>query len=129
MRRSSSTSRRAPAVARRGSSAKSLDLIPGNLQWAENGKALLLRHGREGRAARVSRGRRRPAPSRRSTTGPRGVRASNISPTLGTMVYLANDFQHLDDVYSASLDGKSERKLTDVNAALWKTLDLAASSA
>jgi acylaminoacyl-peptidase len=41
------------------------------------------------------------------------------------MAYLANDFQHLDDVYSASIDGRNEKKLTDVNAALWKTLNLA----
>src|SRR4029078_13617239 len=61
-----------------------------------------------------------------ATPGPRRVRGSNGGPTLGTMVYLANDFQHLDDVYASALDGSGERKLTDANGALWKTLDLAA---
>ena len=36
-----------------------------------------------------------------------------------------NDFSHLDDVYTSALDGSGERKLTDANAALWKTLDFA----
>jgi acylaminoacyl-peptidase len=41
------------------------------------------------------------------------------------MVYLANDVQHLDDVYVASIDGTNEKRLTDVNAALWKNLEFA----
>ena len=104
--------------------AKSLDLLPGNLQWGENGRALYFDTGVKGElhVFRVDVG---TGAVRQVTTGARGVRASNVSPTLGRMVYLANDFQHLDDVYSAALDGKGERKLTDVNAALWKTLDLA----
>ena len=104
--------------------AKSLDLLPGNLQWGENGRALYFDTGVKGElhVFRVDVG---TGAVRQVTTGARGVRASNVSPTLGRMVYLANDFQHLDDVYSATLDGKGERKLTDVNATLWKTLDVA----
>ena len=104
--------------------AKSLDLIPGNLQWAENGKALFFDTGVKGEL-HVFRVDVPTGAVRQVTTGPRGVRASSISPASGRMAYLANDFQHLDDVYSASIDGKSEKKLTDVNAALWKTLNLA----
>jgi dipeptidyl aminopeptidase/acylaminoacyl peptidase len=104
--------------------AKSLDLLPGNLQWAENGRALYFDTGVKGEL-HVFRVDIASGALRQVTTGARGVRASNISPTSGRMVYLANDFQHLDDVYSASVDGKGERKLTDVNAALWKTLDVA----
>ena len=103
--------------------AKSLDLIPGNLQWAENGKALFFETGVKGEL-HVFRVDVPTGTVRQVTTGPRGVRASSISPS-GRMAYLANDFQHLDDVYSASIDGKNEKKLTDVNAALWKTLNLA----
>jgi dipeptidyl aminopeptidase/acylaminoacyl peptidase len=104
--------------------AKSLDLLPGNLQWAENGRALYFDTGVKGEL-HVFRVDVASGTLRQVTTGARGVRASDVSPTLGRMVYLANDFQHLDDVYSATLDGKGERKLTDVNAALWKTLDAA----
>ena len=104
--------------------AKSLDLLPGNLQWAEEGKALFFDTGVKGElhVFRVDIG---TGAVRQVTTGPRGVRASSVSAASGRMAYLANDFQHLDDVYAASIDGKNEKKLTDVNAALWKTLNLA----
>ena len=104
--------------------AKSLDLLPGNLQWAEGGKALFFDTGVKGElhVFRVDVG---TGAVRQVTTGPRGVRASSVSAASGRVAYLANDFQHLDDVYAASIDGKNEKKLTDVNAALWKTLNLA----
>jgi dipeptidyl aminopeptidase/acylaminoacyl peptidase len=38
------------------------------------------------------------------------------------MTYLANDFQHLDDLYVSDLAGKNERQLTHLNAALWAGL-------
>ena len=41
------------------------------------------------------------------------------------MTYFANDFQHLDDLYAANLDGSSERPLTHLNAKLWAGLDVA----
>jgi dipeptidyl aminopeptidase/acylaminoacyl peptidase len=104
--------------------AKSLDLIPGNLQWAEGGRALYFDTGVKGEQ-HVFRVDVPTGAVRQVTTGPRGVRASSISGASGRMAYLANDFQHLDDVYSASIDGRNEKKLTDVNAALWKTLNLA----
>ena len=104
--------------------AKSLDLIPGNLQWAERGKAIYFDTGVKGEL-HVFRVDVATGVVTQATHGPRGVRASNVSPTSGTMVYLANDFQHLDNVYASALDGSDERKLTDANGALWKTLDLA----
>ena len=103
--------------------AKSLDLLPGNLQWAEGGKAIYFDTGAKGEL-HVFRVDVATGALTQSTHGPRGVRASNVSPTLGRMVYLANDFQHLDDIYASALDGRAERRLTDANAALWKTLDL-----
>jgi dipeptidyl aminopeptidase/acylaminoacyl peptidase len=104
--------------------AKDLDLIPGALQWGENGRALFFETGVRGEnhLFRVDIG---TGALRAVTSGPRGVHAVNISAPAGQMVFLANDFQHLDDVHSARTDGTAERKLTDVNEALWKTLDLA----
>ena len=104
--------------------AKGLDLLPGNLQWAEGGKAIYFDTGVKGEL-HVFRVDVASGALIQATHGSRGVRASSVSPTLGRMVYLANDFQHLDDVYTSALDGSGERKLTDANAALWKTLDLA----
>ena len=104
--------------------ASSLDLIPGNLQWVDRNQSIYFETGVKGELhlfkIDVATG-----VIRQVTHGPRGVRAASVSPTLGRMVYLSNDFQHLDDVYTSATDGSGERKLTDVNAELWKTLDLA----
>ena len=104
--------------------ARDLDLIPSSLQWGERGRAIFFDAGVRGEAhvfrVDVAAGTTRPV-----TAGVRGVRSPNVLPALDRMVYLANDFKHLDDVYGAALDGKQERKLTDVNAALWTGLDLA----
>src|SRR5204863_8617958 len=59
------------------------------------------------------------------TSGPRAVRNVDFNFAGGRMVYLANDFKHLDDLYVADLNGKNERKLTNLNEALWKQLQLA----
>jgi dipeptidyl aminopeptidase/acylaminoacyl peptidase len=104
--------------------APSLDLIPGNVQWADRGRSLYFDTGVKGEL-HVFRVDVTTGAVRQVTHGPRGVRASHVSSAAGRMVYLANDFTHLDDVYTAALDGSAERKLTDVNAALWKTLDFA----
>jgi dipeptidyl aminopeptidase/acylaminoacyl peptidase len=104
--------------------AKALDLIPGNLQWADGGRAIYFETGVRGEL-HVFRVDIASGAVKQVTTGARGVRAANVG-TSRTMVYLANDFDQLDDVYAASLDGSGEKKLTDVNGVLWKTLDFAA---
>ena len=104
--------------------APSLDLIPTNLQWADQNRSIYFDTGVKGEL-HVFKVDVATGTVRQVTRGPRGVRASNVSPKSGRMVYLANDFQHLDDVYTAATDGSGERKLTDVNAALWQTLALA----
>ena len=58
------------------------------------------------------------------TSGPRAVHAFDVNGASGKMVYLANDFQHADDLYVASIDGSNERQLTHVNAGLWAQLDI-----
>ena len=58
------------------------------------------------------------------TSGPRAVHAFDVNGQAGKMVYLANDFRHMDDLYVSNLDGSSERQLTHVNADLWAQLDL-----
>ena len=68
--------------------AKSLDLIPGNLQWAEAGKALLFDTGVKGEL-HVFRVDVASGAVRQVTTGPRGVRATSASAASGRMAYLA----------------------------------------
>ena len=98
----------------------SLDLIPTDLQWATDG-ALYFDTGVKGEfqlfkidvaAHRLSQ----------VTTGSRAVRSPNIAASGHGMVYLVNDFTHLDDVYSAALDGKSgEEAVEPQRRAAWRS--------
>jgi dipeptidyl aminopeptidase/acylaminoacyl peptidase len=58
------------------------------------------------------------------TSGARGVHALDVNDAAGKLIYLASDFQHLDDLYVANLDGTNERQLTHLNSASWAQLDL-----
>jgi dipeptidyl aminopeptidase/acylaminoacyl peptidase len=107
-----------------------LDLIPGQLEWSGDGKSIYFETGVKGEnhlfrvdvgigpVARVPR-------ITQVTTGPRAVRSVDFNFASGKMVYLANDFKHLDDLYVADLNGKNERKLTSLNEALWKQIQFA----
>jgi dipeptidyl aminopeptidase/acylaminoacyl peptidase len=100
---------------------KDLDLIPTQLEWSSAG--LLFQANIKGEAQIF----RAPLATRTFqvvTKGPRRVQAFDINSTAGKLVYLANDFQHLDDLYVSNLDGKNERQLTHLNTALWRQLDL-----
>lgn len=96
-----------------------LDLIPGDLNWPGKNNAYFT----SGDHARTSLFRI-DLPARKVSpliAGERAVHAFDYKA--GKLVYLANDFEHPDDLYLADADGKNERRLTNVNAALWKQLD------
>jgi dipeptidyl aminopeptidase/acylaminoacyl peptidase len=97
---------------------------PTNLQWSDDGRALYFETVMRGEN-HLYRIDVQLGGISAVTSGPRAVRSVDLGRARGRMVYLVNDFQHLDDVYSASLDGKAEKKLTDVNGDLWKQLALA----
>lgn len=104
--------------------ANGLDLIPGGLEWSEDGKSIYFETGVKGELHlfRVDV----PAKSvTQVTSGPRAVRNVDFNFASGKMVYLANDFKHLDDLYVADLNGKNERKLTNLNETLWKQIQFA----
>src|SRR5215831_12189683 len=106
------------------SAASGLDLIPGGLEWSEDGKSIYFETGVKGEQHLF----RVDLPSgtvSQVTFGSRAVRSVDFNFSAGRMVYLANDFKHLDDLYVADLEGKNERKLTNLNEALWKQLKLA----
>jgi dipeptidyl aminopeptidase/acylaminoacyl peptidase len=42
----------------------------------------------------------------------------------GKMIYLVNDFQHLDDLYFRESPTSDEKKITNLNAALWDKLTM-----
>lgn len=101
-----------------------LDLIPGGLEWADNGKSLYFEAGVKGETHvfRVDLAKKSAV---QVTSGGRAIRNVDFHWPTGTMVYMVNDFKHLDDLYVANLNGGDERKLTNLNEALWKQLQLA----
>ena len=104
--------------------ANGLDLIPGGLEWSADGKSIYFETGVKGELHLF----RVDVPSKavkQVTSGPRAVRSVDFNFGSGKMVYLANDFKHLDDLYVADLNGRNERKLTNLNEALWKQLTFA----
>ncbi len=101
----------------------SLDLIPTDLQWSGDGRSLYFDTGVKGeyQIFRIEIADHRLT---QVTAGSRAVRSPSISAN-GRMVYLVNDFTHMDDVYSSAIDLLHERKLSNHNAAVWSTLALA----
>lgn len=104
--------------------ADELDLIPGGLVWVEGGRALSFETGVKGELHlfRIDVAARK---LRQVTTGARAVRSADYNDASKRMVYAANDFKHLDDLYIAALDGKNERQLTHLNDKLWQKFQLA----
>ena len=100
-----------------------LDLIPGNLHWA-GANEVRFETGVKGaeHIFRIDLAARKTVPV---TSGERSVRGFDINEKAGVMAYIANDFEHMDDVYASALDGSGERQLTHVNAKLWSELELA----
>jgi dipeptidyl aminopeptidase/acylaminoacyl peptidase len=105
--------------------AEDLDLIPTELHWGPGAKELRFESGVKGanHVFRVDMNTQKVAPV---TSGERGVRGFDVNEKAGVMTYLANDFQHLDDLYTSVLDGAGERRLTHLNAPLWSGLEPAA---
>ncbi|HEU4993465.1 MAG TPA: S9 family peptidase [Gemmatimonadaceae bacterium] len=103
--------------------APDLDLLPGDLQWGDGGRAMYFTSGSRGETHvfRVDVAAKKVSPV---TSGARAVRSVNLATDARMIVYLSNDFTHLDDVYAAGLDASRERKLTTLNDSLWKQLTL-----
>ncbi|MDX6444679.1 MAG: hypothetical protein QOH71_1753 [Blastocatellia bacterium] len=104
--------------------ANGLDLIPNALRWSDDGKSIYFETGVKGEVQifRVDL----PAKSvAQVTSGARAVRSVDFNFGSRTIAYLANDFKHLDTLYVTDLDGKNERRLTNLNDALWKQVHLA----
>jgi len=99
-----------------------LDLIPGGLFWGPGPNELRFESGFRGTTQifRVDLSAKTVVPV---TRGERSVHGFDINSKARVMTYLANDFQHPDDLYVSRLDGEEERQLTHVNAKLWADVD------
>lgn len=103
---------------------KELDLIPSSLEWSADGKSIYFETGVKGEQ-HLFRGDLQKQTIEQVSKGSRAVRNVDFNWATRQMVYTANDFKHLDDLYVANLDGSNERKLTNLNEGLWKQLQLA----
>ena len=103
--------------------ADNLDLIPSNLKWAEKGRALFFETGIRGET-HLFRVDVSSKILKQVTTGARAVRSVDIDRQSTRMVYTANDFKNLDNLYVADLSGQNERRLTRANEKLWSQLQL-----
>jgi dipeptidyl aminopeptidase/acylaminoacyl peptidase len=101
--------------------ADGVDLIPSGLRWAEGGRALYFETGARGTSQlyRVDLATRHAVAI---TSGDRTVHFMDVSDKAGKLAYAVNDPTRLDDLYVADLSGRSERRLTHLNATLWKQL-------
>jgi len=103
--------------------ARNLDLIPTDLEWSEGGRAICFEAGVKGETHffRIDVASKELA---QVTSGARAIRAVDINDKTRQIVYVSNDFKHLDDLYVADLNGRNQRKLTSLNEALWRQIQL-----
>jgi len=100
-----------------------LDLIPTGLRWATDGLALYFESGIKG-ATHLFRGDLQTRRVAQVTKGERTIRLVDVNDKTRRVAYAANDPTHLDDVYIADVNGENERQLTQLNANLWKQVQL-----
>lgn len=101
---------------------KDLDLIPTELRWPTSASAYFAPAVKG--ETQIFRADLSSQSLSAVTSGPREVHAFDLRASTGKMVYLANDFRHLDDLYIANLDGTGERQLTHLNTELRSRLEL-----
>jgi dipeptidyl aminopeptidase/acylaminoacyl peptidase len=101
-----------------------LDLIPTAIHWGPGANEVRFETGFKGteQIFRVDLNTRKPSAV---TSGERAVHGFDMNEKAGVMTYLANDFEHMDNLYAAALDGSGERQLTHANDKLWSGLALA----
>jgi dipeptidyl aminopeptidase/acylaminoacyl peptidase len=99
-----------------------LDLIPGELRWGCNDHEVLFSTGVKGQT-HIFRVDLQTRKINQVTSGERAVHAFDLNVPANTMIYLSNDFERMDDLYAADLEGRGERRLTHVNERLWEELD------
>jgi dipeptidyl aminopeptidase/acylaminoacyl peptidase len=100
---------------------ENLDLIPAQLEWSPTEVLFQANIKGESHVFRTNPATHTFQPV---SSGARRVQAFDFSSASDKLVYLANDFEHLDDLFVSNSDGTGERQLTHLNTALWAQLDL-----
>ncbi|MEP6922234.1 MAG: S9 family peptidase [bacterium] len=101
-----------------------IDLIPSGLEWAADGKTIYFESGVRGETHLFLVDLQKAAFTQ-VTKGARAVRNTDFNWSAKNVVYTANDFKRMDDVYIADLSGSNERKLTNLNQSLGKQVQVA----
>jgi dipeptidyl aminopeptidase/acylaminoacyl peptidase len=102
--------------------SKNLDMAPSEIDWADESTLYFTAptHG-EIHIFAVDPGTAKFA---QISSGPRAVRLMGVHKAGGMMLYTANDFKHLDDLYTLRLPDRREKRLTDVNSDMLSQLKL-----
>ncbi|HSE25673.1 MAG TPA: S9 family peptidase [Pyrinomonadaceae bacterium] len=116
----------APATGGQSSllAATDLDLIPTGLEWSNDGKSIFFESGVKGEY-QLFRVNLEKKSTEQISSGSRAVRNAEFNQPANLRIFTVNDFKHLDDLYVSDLAGNKERKLTNLNDALWKQLEFA----
>jgi dipeptidyl aminopeptidase/acylaminoacyl peptidase len=101
-----------------------LDLIPTELHWGPGPNEIRFQTGFKG-TEQIFRVDLSAHKTSAVTSGERSYHGFDVNEKAGVMAYFANDFEHLDDLYTSALDGSGERQLTHSNDKLWSELTLA----
>jgi len=101
--------------------SKNFDMLASEITWAENGAALYFSSGVKGET-QIFRMEAATGEIKPLTSGPRNVHAFSLAAD-GKMAYLANDFEHLDDLYVR--ENGQEHQITHLNTDLWSKLEMA----
>jgi dipeptidyl aminopeptidase/acylaminoacyl peptidase len=104
--------------------ATDLDLIPTGLEWSNDGKSIFFESGVKGEY-QLFRVNLEKKSTEQISSGSRAVRNAEFNQHANLRIFTVNDFKHLDDLYVSDLAGNKERKLTNLNDALWKQLQFA----
>lgn len=99
------------------------DLLPGEPEWSPDGRFVYFGSG-VGTAGQLFRLSLAGGAVEQTTRGPRRLGGFSFSSDGGRMAYTAADATHPAEVFSANGDGTGERKLSAVNDALLREIEL-----
>jgi dipeptidyl aminopeptidase/acylaminoacyl peptidase len=103
---------------------RNFDQLVSEMMWAEKGSAIYFGSGVRGEThlfrLDVASGAIEPL-----TSGARNVHAFALDGGTGKLAYLANDFEHLEDLFVRDSPKGDERRVTRLNAKLWEALAFA----
>jgi dipeptidyl aminopeptidase/acylaminoacyl peptidase len=103
---------------------ESWDLDPGSPQWSPDGRHIYLTAGIGG-ATHLFRVPSAGGAVEQVTSGERRLNGIDIDRAFRRMTYTVGDFDRPADVYVADLDGRNERRLTDVHSEFLAEIELA----